>query len=100
MAKAYRRNFIDGQSLTSSSKDFSFKLFAGWDFAIIGEKAMKRKQRAMTVDLEVHFFTLKFRQHTVIIQILDARKPESSCLQPPDKPKLVEFARKLDSMVF
>ena len=53
MAKAYRRNFIDGQSLTSSSKDFSLKLFTGWDFAIIGEKAMKRKQRAMTVDLEV-----------------------------------------------
>jgi hypothetical protein len=53
MAKAYRQNFIDGQSLSTTSKEFSNKLFSGWDFAILGENARKRKQIAMTVDLKV-----------------------------------------------
>ena len=53
MAKAYRHNFIDGQSLSTTSKEFSNKLFSGWDFAILGENARKRKQIAMTVDLKV-----------------------------------------------
>jgi len=53
MAKAYRSNFIDGKSLSSTSKEFSQKIFSGWDFAIMGEKAVKTKQRAMSVDLKV-----------------------------------------------
>jgi hypothetical protein len=35
------------------SKELSKKVFAGWDFAIMGEKASSRKQTALTVDLKV-----------------------------------------------
>ena len=53
MARSYRQNFIDGQSFSTTTKELSQKVFAGWDFAIMGEKALKRKQTALTVDIKV-----------------------------------------------
>ena len=53
MARSYRQNFIDGQSFSTASKELSAKVFGGWDFAIMGEKALKRKQTALTVDFKV-----------------------------------------------
>ena len=53
MARAYRQNFIDGQSFSTTSKEFSQKVFCGWDFAIMGDKALKRKQQAVAVEFKV-----------------------------------------------
>ena len=53
MARSYRQNFIDAKSFSTTSKEFSEKVFSGWDFAIMGAKGLKRKQTALNVDFKV-----------------------------------------------